>query len=252
MIPVFITTVAQRAEFLPMLIERAGGESCAFPVFDPEMKGVWFNTRRALERGIAYCTEHGMTHFVTLQDDVWPVDEFQRHVTNAAAAISDRVFSLFGPFQLRGRAAVHLAQEHAERVGAHWSMHDFTPAQGFVWPAIFAFAYLSWVDSLPNLFDLSHPMWGNKPNEYRYTDQDDHILNYYLTAVLGRKPLATAPSLIEHLGNQSTLRSQFTGEYLDNRVRAQVYRSVLVRDAWNTIYAKSTDMDCHEYKAGIT
>jgi hypothetical protein len=173
-----IQTHPKRADLAAALAASAGG-----PVdlaVDPEPTGVpspWRTYRHALETTPAWAT-----HRLVVQDDVTACSGFLPAVAAAVAAQPSRLLAFFVGGRPREAArAVWEASEH----GLPWAElqnHHWCPAVCLCWPVPLIEPLLAYVDAQ------------NWPAAFR---ADDEIIGRFCR-VSGERPLASAPSLVQH------------------------------------------------------
>lgn len=231
MIPVFVPTVPHRAPFRSVLAERAAVTEF---LEDDQYRGSWWNVRRVLKRGVEYCRERGLAEFCVLEDDVYPVDDFQRHLTNAVASQPGKFFYLFAYY--RGVYTVERATRlnpvlRAYQKGYHWAQSFSYTTCAMLCPVNFIEDFFAWVTPEREADALFN---GSSDPLVTYNNSDWRLMRYMKDALGWQQFLLTVPCLVEHLGVESATKHPDSGEFQRTEICAQYFVNSLERDAWTS------------------
>lgn len=178
-----------RADRAQTLVEDIGGAVSV--VFDPEptseIKSPWRTYRRVLEE-----TPESATHCMITQDDAIVCQHFRTAVERAVEARPDRVLVFFVGTNANSHA---YAVRHACRIDEPWaelSYQHWCPVVATCWPVSLIQPFLDFVD---------RQRWPLALNG------DDEIAGRFLRDIK-HYPLASVPSLAEHLDEAPSLKSR--------------------------------------------
>ena len=137
----------------------------------------------------------GYSHLLVLQDDVRVCENFGEAVRRVASHNASVPVSLFlMPLPLRiGRLAIREAKAQNLYFDAHLRINEFCPVVGLLWPVEKAREFLEWVEENPRR--LGHP----NPRS------DDSVVGKW-AANTQQTIRFTIPSLVEHMGDQPSVK----------------------------------------------
>lgn len=174
-VSIAIMAVREREAQVNRILSRLGGGAAV--LWDDDRKGVWWNAQRAWGVGI----DSGADYHVVLQDDVEVCQNFK---PGAQAALS------------------HIPENHPACFFANRRAVLKAKAQGLSWALI---ADGSWgqASCLPTRLINDFLGWSKRSVREEFKHDDTRLAMYGLAK--GLPFYCTAPSLVEHVGHNSSL-----------------------------------------------